>query len=107
MNNRLDYQSVFEKAEKVWCNKELISYSMKTGICRICRGKHQAAMKSVANVSPPSEQREEQTSEVLPMEQADSTIANPQTHVRFLLPPEEPSSEVLCTHLFYKFVLVT
>ena len=71
---------------------------MNTGICRICRGKHQAAMKFVATLSLPSEQREEQTSADLPMEQAESTIADPQTHVRFLLPPEELSSEVLCTH---------
>ena len=56
-------------------------------------------MKFVANVSPPSEPRKEQTSADLPMEQADSTIADPQTHLRFLLPPEEPSSKVLCTNL--------
>ena len=54
---------------------------MNTGICRICRGKHQAAMKFVATVSLLSEQREEQTSADLPMEQADSAIADPQTHV--------------------------
>jgi len=67
------------------------------GICRICRGKHQAAMKFVPNVSPPQEQREEQSSAELPMGQDNSTIADPQVHVRFLLPPEEPSSEVMCT----------
>ena len=67
---------------------------MNTGICRTCRGKHQAAIKLVANVSPPQEQREEQSSAELPMEQAESTIVDSQAHVRFLLPPEEPSSEV-------------
>lgn len=79
----------------------MMSYSMNTGISRICRGKHQAAMKFVANASPPQEQREEQSSADLPMEKADSTIVDPQAHVRFLLPPEEPSSEVLhmCTQL--------
>lgn len=56
-------------------------------------------MKFVASVSPPQEQREEQSSAVLPMEQADGTIVDPQAHVRFLIPPEEPSSEVLCTNL--------
>ena len=102
MNYRLDYQSVFEKAERIWRKKELMgmAYSMNTGICRICRGKHQAAMKFVANVSPPSEQREEQASADLPMEQADGTIADKQTHVRFLLPPEEPSSEVYCALIY-------
>ena len=94
MNYRLDYQSVFEKAERIWRKRELMAYSMNTGICRICRGKHQAAMKFVANVSPPSEQREEQASADLPMEQADSTIAAP------LLPPEEPSSEVYCALIY-------
>ena len=69
---------------------------MNTGICRICRGKHQAAMTEfIANVSPPLEQREEQSSADVPMEKADSTIVDPQAHVRFLLPPEEPLSEVL------------
>ena len=68
---------------------------MKTGICRTCRGKHQAAMKFVVHVSPPQEEREEQSLADLPMEMADNTIADPQAHVRFLLPPEEPSSEVL------------
>jgi len=48
-------------------------------------------MKFVANASPPQEQREEQSSADLPMEKADSTIVDPQAHVRFLLPPEEPS----------------
>ena len=56
-------------------------------------------MKFVANVSPPQEQREEQSSADLPMEKTDSTIVDPQAHVRFLLPPEEPSSEVFCTQL--------
>ena len=41
---------------------------MKTGICRTCRGKHQAAMKFVAHVSPPQEEREEQSPADLPME---------------------------------------
>ena len=100
MNYRLVYQSVFEKPERIWRKKELMAYSMNTGICRICRGKHQAAMKFVANVSPPSEQREEQASADLPMEQADGTIADKQTHVRFLLPPEEPSSEVYCALIY-------
>ena len=68
---------------------------MQTGICRTCCGKHQAAMKFVAHVSPPQEEREEQSPADLPMEMADSTIVDPQAHVRFLLPPEEPSSEVL------------
>ena len=40
---------------------------MNTGICRICRGKHQAAIKFVANVSPPPEQSEEQSSADLPI----------------------------------------
>jgi len=53
-----------------------MSYSMNTGISRICRGKHQAAMKFVANASPPQEQREEQSSADLPMEKADSTIVD-------------------------------
>ena len=73
---------------------------MNTGICRTCRGKHQAAIKFIADVSLPQEQREEQSSADLPMEQADSTIVDPEAHVRFLLPSEEPSSEVLCTQLF-------
>ena len=79
----------------------MMSYSMNTGICRICRGKHQAAIKFVANASPPQEQREEQSSADLPMKEADSTTVDPQAHVRFLLPPEESSSEVLhiCTQL--------
>lgn len=70
---------------------------MNTGVCRICREKHQAAMKFVADVSPPQEQREEQSSAELPMGQDNSAIADPQVHVRFLLPPEEPSTEVMCT----------
>ena len=70
---------------------------MNTGICRTCRGEHQAAIKLTANVSPPLEEKEEGNSADIPMEQAESTInAEPQAHVRFLLPPEEPSSEVLC-----------
>ena len=39
-------------------------------------------MKFVANVSPPQEQREEQSSADLPMEKTDNTIVDPQAHVR-------------------------
>ena len=51
---------------------------MKTGVCRTCLGKRQAAMKFAANVSPPQEEREEQSLAYLPMEMADNTIVDPQ-----------------------------
>ena len=72
---------------------------MNTGICRTYRGEHQTAIKIelTANTSLPQEQREEISSAGLPMKQGDSAFAEPHAHVRFQLPPEEISSELLCT----------
>ena len=72
---------------------------MNTGIYRTCRGKHQAAIKIelTANASLPQEQREQISSEGLPIKQGDSAFAELNAHVRFQVPPGEISSELLCT----------
>ena len=72
---------------------------MNTGIYRTYRGEHQTAIKIelAANTSLPQEQREEISSAGLPMKQGDSAFAEPHAHVRFQLPPEEISRELLCT----------
>ena len=83
---------------------------MNTGICRTYRGKHQAAIKIelTANTSLSQEQREEISSAGLPnMKKGDSAFAEPNTQVRFQLPPEEISSDCVLHPAFCCLVVKT